>query len=195
MARFEKTVTYPTTVMVAKEVIDQPNVNLESLKTHVEPRNSFPLLEIRICSVLPPLSAGCSCFVGTRELPCSLLPAFFPPVAPVSTAGELWKSRELASVWPIFGKCSYDSRQGTVHGPILILRCFDYVPDRPVSLVHELSARFYASEVTCFVSDMVMLFCCLLVGVINASTCRHVTDRTGSETEDGETTGSDELES
>ncbi|GKV10846.1 hypothetical protein SLEP1_g22156 [Rubroshorea leprosula] len=29
---------------------------------------------------------------------------------------------------------------------------------------------------------------------INASTCRHVTDRTGSETEDGETTGSDELE-
>ncbi|GKV46597.1 hypothetical protein SLEP1_g53570 [Rubroshorea leprosula] len=25
----------------------------------------------------------------------------------------------------------------------------------------------------CFVSDMVMLSCCPLVGVLNASTCRH----------------------
>ncbi|GKV47801.1 hypothetical protein SLEP1_g54663 [Rubroshorea leprosula] len=47
----------------------------------------------------------------------------------------------------------------------------------------------------CFVSDVVMLLVTLLVGeVINVSTCRHVIDRTGSETANGEITGSDELE-
>ncbi|GKV07202.1 hypothetical protein SLEP1_g19000 [Rubroshorea leprosula] len=56
------------------------------------------------------------------------------------------------------------------------LACWILVLDRPVSLVRELSARFYASELNsvCFVSDMVMLSCCPLVGVLNASTCRHV---------------------
>ncbi|GKV41761.1 hypothetical protein SLEP1_g49253 [Rubroshorea leprosula] len=32
MASFERVVAHPTTAMVAKEVIEQPNVNLESLK-------------------------------------------------------------------------------------------------------------------------------------------------------------------